>query len=100
MRLRSLTTEKVLGIVDGIAETPSEQLHFFLVAKTFLPFLHHQKAPGTKSARRTARTLKTYDLGSGTQRPRTEGGLVDRRPGQCAALADYSNLHFNGTAPR
>jgi integrase len=38
MRLRSLTTEKVLAIVDGISETPSEQLHFFLVAKTFFRF--------------------------------------------------------------
>jgi integrase len=38
MRLRSLTTEKVLAIVDGISATPSEQLHFFLVAKTFFRF--------------------------------------------------------------
>jgi integrase len=38
MRLRSLTTEKVLATVDGLSHTPSEQLHFFLIAKTFFRF--------------------------------------------------------------
>ena len=38
IRLRSLTTERILKIVDGLTATPSEQLHFFLVAKTFLQF--------------------------------------------------------------
>ena len=38
MRLRSLTTERFMEIVDALGRTPSEQLHFFLVSKAFFRF--------------------------------------------------------------
>jgi integrase len=38
MRLRSLTTERFMEIVDALGNTPSEQLHFFLVSKAFFRF--------------------------------------------------------------
>lgn len=36
--LRSLTTHELMGLVDGIAATPTEQLHLFVITKTFLRF--------------------------------------------------------------
>lgn len=41
--LRSWTTERLMAIIEELADTPSEQLHFFNICRTFLHFCVQRK---------------------------------------------------------